>query len=428
MQKNEYLKESINFSQNSDKMSILLSNNKGLPFYFAYYYLIGLYIIFLRLVSMPNAITEILYGVSLLITFWILCKRGISKLTQRNDVQVLLFFLIYYLLSSLFFVAYGNIPESSWLLKDWLYSLIPILFYVLVRQTNVTLNPQYILKITVFAIIVYDVIALIMLFFPGASVVGLFKKEAVDSESVSYALYGLLGSILGGFTNVIALAICVLSPISIRSIYKVLLSVFFTVCTFMVGQRTPVGGIAIVLIVSLFSQKGKSRWITFFIILILAFIYTRISIEVNGLSVIETMTQRYIGRFDVLTSGAETRGGQWQILNLDSVSSILFGKGVGRYSQVNPYSSVAMSDAMLFRIFNEMGLIGLISFILFFIINLMRAFKKNNSFMIALILYAFMANCFNRVLFTAPMSIIPYILISYFNWHDILMETTSEVA
>ena len=115
-------------------------------------------------------------------------------------------------------------------------------------------------------------------------------------------------------------------------------------------------------------------------------------------------------------SGDSGRDYQYQILNDDNFFSFLFGAGVGKYSPENPYASLSMPDAMIFRIFNEMGLLGTMAFLLFFAQNIFRALKKRNGFMIAVITYAFFANCFNRVLFAAPISVIPYVIIAALNW------------
>jgi len=396
-----------------------LIKDKVLSFYFAYYFLIGLYIIFLRLNSVPNTITEFLYGISIIIAIVALAKNGFLSLTKRIDSLMLIIFFVYYIVSSIIYSAYEGGSDSSWLIKDWLYSLLPILFYILIRHTKLIINYQLVLKITLFSIAVYDVIAMMMLFFPGSSLERMFSQEMIVRESVAYALFGLLGTILGGFTNVIALIICVFSPISLRSIYKIILSVLFIICIFLTGQRTPIGGIAIIIIISLFTQKGKSRFFLLLSFILLAILFANINVEVEGFDVKNAMTERYVERFNIFTSGSETRGNQWQVFVMDNPFSFIIGDGVGKYSIVNPNSTLPMPDAMLYRIFNEMGLIGITTYLIFFILNLIKAIKRKNGFMLALILYVFIANYFNRVLFTAPLSIIPYFLIAYFNWHNI---------
>lgn len=392
--------------------------------YVAFTYLIGLYIIFLRLKAIPNIITDLLYYISVIASLVVLVKNGFKSLLNRIDVKALLLFLVYYILSSMLFFTYGGCSDSSWLFKDWLYSLLPILFYVMFRQTKLKINYQIILRIILYSVLIYDIIALIMLFFPNSSIIGLFHQDMIEQLSVAYALFGILGAILGGFTNVIALIICVLSPISIPRLYKILLSVFLIICVFMVGQRAPVGGVAIVILISLFTQKGKNHLFVILTFALLAVIYANINLEVKGYDVKNAMINRYLDRFDVFTSGDESRGGQWQLSASDSPICFLFGEGVGKYSVVNPCSINPMPDAMLFRIFNEMGLIGLLSYLLFFMVNFFKALQKKDAFMIALVLYIFMANFFNRVLFTAPLSIIPYFLIAFFNWHKINVESS----
>jgi hypothetical protein len=87
-----------------------------------------------------------------------------------------------------------------------------------------------------------------------------------------------------------------------------------------------------------------------------------------------------------------------------------------------------MPDAMLYRIFNEMGLLGLSLFLLFFYLNLMRAIRRRNWFIIALLAYMFLSNATNRVLFYAPFSILPYFLLAYFNWHITKHDETKKIV
>ena len=102
------------------------------------------------------------------------------------------------------------------------------------------------------------------------------------------------------------------------------------------------------------------------------------------------------------------------------------GDCVGKYSKENIHTKSPLPDAMIFRIFNEMGIVGLTVFLIFFLINIRRAIKTRNAFSFALITYFFMANCFNRVLFTAPMSILPFVLMAYFNWNTTNIKKVSQ--
>ena len=144
--------------------------------------------------------------------------------------------------------------------------------------------------------------------------------------------------------------------------------------------------------------------------------------EIGGINVKETLMERTLYRFSNVREGNTGRNDQYKIYNDDNIFEIIVGDGVGNHSPENEQSVNAMPDAMLFRIFNEMGIIGLIIFILFFYINFIRSIKTKNWFAISLIIFAFFANSFNRVLFTAPLSVLPYVLIAYFNWHDLREE------
>lgn len=266
------------------------------------------------------------------------------------------------------------------------------------------------------AIVVTDIVSLAIFLFPSSFIGNMFDMDALyTGDGLEIALSGILGVICTGFVNVLGLAICLLSPIKINKFLIFILSAMFIICAFLTGQRTPMAGIIIVFLALLLKNKFKG---------FLALVVVGFTIAA-GLSwyskyaedeAVNALAERYIDRVDILKSGDSGRNDQYQILNDQFLLGFLVGDGVGRHSPENPEAQVAMPDAMVFRIYNEMGIIGLTAFLLFFALNIRVAIKKRNWFMIAIISYAFFANCFNRVLFVAPVSILPYLFIGLFNW------------
>ena len=390
---------------------------KGKEFYLAYFFIICLYIVLLRMQSVPAAFTYSLYALSIVVAISAFFKKGILHIGQKSDVKLLFCFFIYYIISSLLYVGRGDIPEVSWLIKDWLYSLLPILFYILVRLSKFQIEEQLFLKVTLYSIFFLDIIALTIFAFPGSFIGGLIDLSVLSDETYSYALTGVCGVIITGFLNVIGLSITLLSPIKINSIVRILCSLLFVVCVFLAGQRTPIGGVVIVLLVFLLKFKGKGILGAIVLLILLSLVYSKIDYEIDNISVKEVMTERYVGRFDQLKSGDSNRGDQYVNNDEKNVLQVFLGCGVGKHSPENPYSTLQMPDAMLNRIYNEMGIFGLSLFLLFFLVNMMVAIKRKDGFMIAFIAYVFFANMFNRVLFIAPTSILPYMFIALFNWH-----------
>ena len=244
------------------------------------------------------------------------CRPGLNTLNNKSDVSLILFFFVYYFLSSIIYVGIIDpcVP-MDWLPKDLLYSVLPILFYVLVRLTRRELDAQLLLRYTLVAIITYDIIALLILFMPWTPIVSLFESETVENEAgVSFALSGIVGVIGTGFLNVIGFAICMLSPIRLNRIIKYSLSVVLFICVLLSGQRTPIGGLAIVLIVSLFSFNKKYFLGVSIVLFILALLYYNTNLVVNDLEIKDALFSRYFDRLDILMSGDSGRDYQYQIL------------------------------------------------------------------------------------------------------------------
>ncbi len=394
-----------------NRIQLIKSNG----FYISFFFLFCLYAILLRLNSIPSAFTYALYALCILYSIKKLLEKGLTNWYGKGDVIAIFFFLIYYFISGLFYAMLDD--NTSWLLKDYLYSLLPILFYIFVRLSKVELNAQALLFVSWLSILIIDIISITLLFLPNSFIGGLFNRELLEFEGVvSFALSGLLGVILIGFINIIGLIICLFSPIKISKLFKVCTAVFFVVCAFLTGQRTPVAGLLIILLIYIFQKKGKALFILSAIIGVLFISLPYVDIEIENISLKETMSDRFLYRFSNVKGGDTGRNEQYVIYNDDNLFELLLGDGVGRHSPENEYSNKAMPDAMLFRIFNEMGVVGLTLYLFFFYLNIIRAIRTRNWFAISLVIYAFFANSFNRVLFTAPLSILPYVLIAYFNW------------
>lgn len=367
--------------------------------------------------SVPLAFSYALYLTCIIYTIFKLLERGTDK-KKKSDVSIILFFFVYYFVSGLFYTLFSNLESDSWLIKDYLYSLLPILFYIVIRVSKTQINAQYLLFISWLTVLITDVIALVLLINP--SFFRLFDQNLIEHEGLAFVLWGLGGVIQTGFLSLIGFAICLLSPIRLNRLLIVVSALFFVICVFLTGQRTPIGGVIIVFIIFLFRYRIKAVFPTIAVVSVFCILLPRLSkIEIQGVTIIETMSERMLNRFSNLEEGQTGRNHQYRIYNDDNLFEFVLGDGVGRHSQENYYSKTPLPDAMIFRIFNEMGIVGLIVFLLFFLINILRAIRTRNAFTFALVTYFFMANCFNRVLFTAPMSILPFVLMAYFNWNSI---------
>lgn len=407
-------------------MTRYFSNIECKSFYLSYIGMICLYMILLRLNACPSVVAYLVYAFSIIFFIRPFFSKGFVGSKNKLDVIVILYFLVYYIISSLIY-SVGDTSDSSWLFKDYLYSLLPLISYILIRTSRFRIDKQLFLKTTLLVIFAIDVISLIQFIAPSSAISILFNKEQFESEAIAFALNGLLGVIQMGFVNVIGLAICLLSPLEGKVYFKYALSLLFIICALLTGQRTPIGGIAIVLFC--YSLRYKVKGIIGICLLLGAFYYlfNNVNIEASGFSVNEMLSERTLDRLSSTKSGSSNREDQ-QVILIDSAFGMLFGDGVGCYSPNNPESKNAMPDAMLYRIFNEMGIIGLMLYISFWLKNFFYAIRRNDAFMVAFIFYIFFANYFNRVLFIAPISIIPLSIVALFNWNDNEKNETTRIV
>ena len=385
--------------------------------FLSYIFITCIYVIALRVSLIPISFSYILYTISIFLFFFELSKKGFNIYNLGIDVRFCLSFIFFYFISSIIYISVSASTNISWIFKDWLFSLMPMLFYVLFRVTKVDLDKSFFLQITLYTIFIFDIINLILFLFPSSSLSVLFKEDMIYGLAIEYALSGVLGVIFVGFTNVIGLAICLFSPIPKNRIIRWIFSVFFILCVFLSGQRTPVGGVILLLFFKLYRDKTKGFVSIALILLLFIMFVDNISLETTNYSVFESLTERYLGRFEHIALGTTGRESQYYISEKNFLTFLL-GDGAGKYSPENPDAIISLQDAMLYRIYNEMGVIGLSIFILFFLVNIRRAWRTKNIFILAILIYIFIANSFNRVLFIAPLSIIPYMIIALYNWRD----------
>ena len=114
------------------------------------------------------------------------------------------------------------------------------------------------------------------------------------------------------------------------------------------------------------------------------------------------------------TSVAKDRAYQAIIFNTEEVFNILFGEGFGKYSPNNTLSKLIMPDASFYRIYNELGIIGGLSFFFPFIYLFIKAIKNRNAFETYFIGFSLIAFFFNRIIWMIPLNYIFFTFLGVF--------------
>ena len=302
---------------------------------------------------------------------------------------------------------YGLSTDNiSWIFKDFLYCVFPALSFFFYSTYRKNIQYRSILWLILLGIIIIDSIALVIYFVPSTAY--LFLSQSAEDDFIFFKLSGPFGLIVTGYTNIIALSICLLSELINKRWVKYILSALFILCALLTTQRTPLAGLGIVVLVLCMKQKVKSiiplLFVGLFFIIALNYI--------GGIVDLENVTSTFEGKLDAQNM-AESRSSQQIITNNSNIISMIIGEGAGKYSPDNPFCDNSQPDAMYFRLFNELGFLGFIAYILFALSIILKAYKMRNYLALAVALYSFFATGFNRVMFVSPFSIISFVIFSF---------------
>lgn len=354
-----------------------------------------------NIVGILRPLGFVAYSCSVLIIIAAIFANNHTSIFKIN--KFLAIFCVYYTISLLLY-GFGT-DDMSWVFKDFLYCVFPALTFFFYASNRKDIQYRSILWLILFCTIILDTIALVMYFMPSTT--SLFLNQAAEEYYVFFKLSGAFGLIVTGYTNIIALSICLLSNLVTTKWVKYILSTLFVLCALLTTQRTPLAGLAIIILVFCMKQKVKSV----FPLLLISVVFVVALNYIGGIVDLENVKGTFEGKLDSEVM-AESRSDQQVITNNSNIVSMIIGEGAGKYSPENPYCGNSQPDAMYFRLFNELGLIGFFAYISFALSIIIKAFKQRNYLVLAVSLYSFFATGFNRVMFISPFSIISFVIFS----------------
>lgn|GEM_PF-4309260 len=380
-------------------------------FFFFFFVTLVIYPLLAKLVTLSNwglIVNRVIYFLTLGLFFLFTL---ITKGKYKNTGIIWLWVVIYLTISLLLYSA----STGSFMLiyREFLFSIVPFIMYA--AFTKYYPFRDTILKLIVLVSIFAAVFGFLMFLNINFILFQLIKNTVSDGDQ-TLRLFSYTGPIFLGYLSVTAISILLFN----KSLFKYQPILFFVlVLTVIVcGQRSPIGGLVILFITKLFYTESKRGLLIFnvvFILMISALLLYLINrLQIIDMDILDTLNILYASKFETVRIISD-RTDQQQIFNTHHLINILFGEGFGKYSQENEVAIIAMSDAGGYRLYNEIGFLGLILYMSFFINKLFEGIKQNNPLIVSIILYTLFASFFNRILFAAPMSFIPFIIIAVSN-------------
>ena len=290
------------------------------------------------------------------------------------------------------------------ILREILYSIIPILFYFIAKTFNRD-DIKLFIKTMVFSLYFVILIGLLNLFeikFPEMLDYALNKNRSLNFRSY-YSAIGM------GYISQLMFSILLFNKISLKK-YRTLLMLILFITSLLTLQRSAYLGLMISITIYLFWKRGGKNVITILSLSFMALIfYVFLTVDLHeyfnydvGFNISEE-----ISNFNY-NSVAMDRNAQAQIFNADNIFNIIFGEGFGKYSPNNSLTILKMPDASYYRIYNELGLLGSLVFFTPYFLLLKSAFKKHNQFAIYFIGFTMLAFFFNRIVWMIPLNYIFY--------------------
>ena len=306
--------------------------------------------------------------------------RLISKPFYNIDLLFMIQFSYLMISISLYSMSAQIYPMD--ILKEYLYSIIPILFYFVSKTYSIREFKTFIM-ILFFSILIISLLGILEASdytFSDRMANALAKKG--KGNFISY--YSAIGM---GYIAQLAFALLLFDIVRIKKIKYPLMGLFFIISLLTLQRSSYLGIIFALISYSIF--KGRNNKVSFLLFGLFLLMVLNTLISTDHTNYYGFDVGRYImdeiNSFD-LESVQRQRAGQSIVSNSNDWFSILFGEGFGKYSPNNILTIRKMPDASYQRIFNEIGAIGSILFFLPFVSLSIKYIKEHNSFMIYFII------------------------------------------
>jgi len=379
---------------------------KALDLFFIY--IIIIYALIYKLYDQDSSqanFNKIILFMLILFVILFFVKKKINVKSKKLVYSFYLIWGLYLLISLMIYYVISDMVISD-VFKEILYSILPITLYFIAKSLSFHQGRQ-VIKIIFISIII------VML-------VGMFAYTSIElplgiTDILTTKTYRNFSSyyspIVMGYFVQLLYAMVLFDFIRLKKTKLPFLVAMF-ILALLTYQRAAYLGVGISTAIFFLHPTYKSFSKIIFLlsaIFVLYFIFnTNLSTQ-TGYD-IKPFIFDELENFTLAEVTAE-REEQNILFNDDNIFNIIFGDGYGKYSPNNQHTIHKMPDASYLRIFNELGLIGLLLFLIPFSFEMIDALRKRQVFYSYFILFTLIAFYFNRILWSIPLAYIIYFLL-----------------
>ena len=381
--------------------------DKRIIFLFFYFFIIIVYPLAYQLnagdtdVSLNNKLA--FFSLLFLMIFFYSKEIFFSK---KKLIDYLFIWSIFYLTISLMFYSSSGVMLLGDIFREVLYSIIPVLFYFMGKSLKSN-EIDIFIKSVFFLFLSVIFIAVINLFDFNFFNISGFQKGNVLKTFYSAITMGYIAQLM--------FAIVLFKQIKFKYLNQLLLGFFFIISLLTLQRSAFLGVIIALFIYFIFQYRGGIKILILSISSFSILLYLTLTIDffdIFGFDVGLNILAEF-NNFNY-ASVAKDRAYQAIIFNTQDFFNILFGEGFGKYSPNNTLSQLIMPDAAYYRIYNELGIIGSISFFLPFIFLIIKSVKEGSGFKVYLICFSLIAFFFNRIIWMIPLNYIFFTFLGIF--------------
>ena len=330
-----------------------------------------------------------------------------NRITEDSIQAHFVILAIYMTVSLIVSGLYRNYTSDAFL-REALYTILPIGLFIRVSKEDMPNYKFYRLLIGLISIIVIVGLPVYFKRLPLLIMGREFRILRLNSIGVGFGSF--IGVIGMGYLSQLGFSICLYNKTKLGKI-NILFEIIFAIISFLTLQRSPVIGILIAVVLYVFNGHGLKKGLKYIFLISLSGVAVYIVLfRVVG-QFTDFKLENYLNNtIKTMSLGIGERSNQHVIYNSNIVEYV-FGKGLGTFSPNNPNAIQSLTDAGMYRVFNELGLVGMILYFFPLLQILMKMVKKKNVFGVYFISFSLASFYVNRTIWSIPSVFVFYLIL-----------------
>ncbi len=382
-----------------------LNNDGKLKMFFVYVTVVYTFI----LAAYPGTGVANILSKVIFMGFYLLCICKARIIL--DDINLLMaVFAVYMAVSLMISFAFNGVSFGV-ILKEYMYEVFPILLFITIRYYNINIKNMFNLFVVVCLLFI---ILGLPVYFRQIPLLILSDEYTVMRNSAIAAGFGSYIGVIGmGYLSQLAFAVLLFDKTTIK--YKKVFLILFFTFSLLTLQRSALLGLMFSIMLFFFQKAGnpkqllKNIFLLLLIIVLFILVLNKAALNFFPYDIGDHIraTLRDFNLKDALGGRSDQ-----MFLYSDNIFQIIFGNGMGVFSPNNPHAIYSISDSSYYRIYNELGIVGLSLFILPFLLILYKAINKKNYYLIYLVGFSLVSFYFNRTIWSIPGAYVFYIFLA----------------